>query len=46
MHREVLAALTLFRDAAETESLTLELARRLVAYLHRARHTPNLRFEP
>lgn len=45
VHREALAALQLFRDAAEREEATAELARRLVEYLHRARHDPALRFE-
>ena len=44
VHREVLAALKLFRDAAEQEAVTLDLTRRLVDYLHRARHDKELRF--
>jgi hypothetical protein len=46
IHREILAALTLFRDAAESESVTLELAHRLVTYLNRARYNPDLHFQP
>ena len=45
VHREALAALKLFRDTVEKEEATAELARRLVAYLYRARYTPSLRFE-
>jgi len=44
VHREALAALELFRQAAEREELTVELARRLVEYLKKARHDPQLRF--
>lgn len=45
VHREALAALKLFRDAVVKEAATADLARRLVAYLHRARYDPSLRFE-
>jgi len=45
VHREALAALRLFCEAAEQESLTLEMVRGLVGYLHRARHEPSLRFQ-
>jgi transcriptional regulator with XRE-family HTH domain len=45
VHREVLAALRLFCEAAERDSVTLEMARRLVQYLERARQEPKLRFE-
>ncbi len=45
VHREALAALALFRQAAENEKVTADLARRLLEYLHRARHDPKLRFE-
>jgi transcriptional regulator with XRE-family HTH domain len=45
VHREALAALKLFREAAEQEAVTVEFARRLVTYLHRAQHNPHLRFE-
>ena len=44
VHREALAALRLFCDAAEREAVTLEMARRLVHYLERARLDPELRF--
>ncbi|HVT14732.1 MAG TPA: hypothetical protein VHQ90_00945 [Thermoanaerobaculia bacterium] len=44
VHREALAALRLFGQAAEHETATAELARRLLAYLERARHDRRLRF--
>jgi transcriptional regulator with XRE-family HTH domain len=43
--REALAALQLFRQAAESEVLTGELTERLLAYLRRSRYNPDLRFE-
>ncbi len=46
VHREALAALLLFQEAAESETATAGLARRLLAFLHRARHDPGLRFVP
>ncbi len=46
IHREALAALRLFCNAAERETVTVELARRLFQYLNRARLDPELRFEP
>ncbi len=46
VHREALAALDLFRGAAEREDLTVEMGRRLIKYLTKARHHPQLRFEP
>jgi transcriptional regulator with XRE-family HTH domain len=45
VHREALAALRLFCEAAKKEAATVELARRLVDYLYRAQHDPELRFE-
>lgn len=45
VHREALAALLLFREAVEQDAATAGLARRVVAYLYRARHDPDLRFE-
>jgi tetratricopeptide (TPR) repeat protein len=45
VHREALAALKLFQEAAAREALTLDLARRLVRYLQRAQYNPELRFE-
>lgn len=45
VHQEALAALRLFCEAARKEEATTELARRLVAYLTKARSHPGLRFE-
>ena len=45
VHREALAALKLFRDAAECQTVTLELARKLLAYLRRAKNDPGFQFE-
>ncbi len=45
VHREALAALTLFYKAAAKETATAELARRLGDYLYRAQHDPELQFE-
>jgi tetratricopeptide (TPR) repeat protein len=45
VHREALAALQVFCDAARRESASAELARRVVLFLHRAQHDPQLRFE-
>lgn len=44
IHREAQRALALFHQAAEEEEATGELLRRLIAYLHRARHDPQLRY--
>lgn len=45
VHREALAALRLFHEAAEREAATAELARRVLRYLFRARHDQGFRFE-
>lgn len=45
VHQEALAALALFRHAAEREEARADWTRRLVKYLYRAQHNPNLRFE-
>lgn len=45
VHREALEALLLFREAAEREAATPELARRVLRFLFRARHDRGLRFE-
>ena len=45
VHREALGALRLFKEAAEHEAATAELARRVLGYLFRARHDEGLRFE-
>jgi tetratricopeptide (TPR) repeat protein len=45
IHREALAALTLFRTAAVREQATAGLAGRMVRFLYRAQHDPDLKFE-
>lgn len=45
VHREAIAALKVFRDAAEQDAVTAELARRVVDYLCRARRDPGLKFQ-
>lgn len=45
VHREALAALRLFCEAAEQDTATVELARRLADYLRKARYEPGLKFE-
>jgi tetratricopeptide (TPR) repeat protein len=45
VHRETLAALRLFCEAAERETATAELARRVVSYLYQAQHDPELPFK-
>jgi transcriptional regulator with XRE-family HTH domain len=45
IHAEAQKALELFRRAVELEAVTVELVRRVVAYLYRAQHNPELRFE-
>jgi transcriptional regulator with XRE-family HTH domain len=45
VHVEAQRALALFSRAAEAESASADQLRGLVAYLHRARHNPLLRFE-
>jgi hypothetical protein len=45
VHREALAALELFCRAAQEEHVSVDLARRLLSYLERARHDNELRFE-
>ncbi|HEX3527059.1 MAG TPA: helix-turn-helix transcriptional regulator [Thermoanaerobaculia bacterium] len=45
VHVEAQKALALFRRAVELETVTLELVRRLVAFLYRAQHDLELRFE-
>ena len=44
VHIEARKALALFRQAVELETVNLELVRRLVAFLDRAQHDPELRF--
>jgi transcriptional regulator with XRE-family HTH domain len=45
IHREALAALALFRQAAERERVTERFARDVLSYLGKARYNPQLRFE-
>jgi transcriptional regulator with XRE-family HTH domain len=45
VHREALAALVLFRQAAEQGKATEELLQAILLYLRRARHQPELKFE-
>jgi len=45
VHREALAALRLFCEAAKREAATVELARRVERFLRRAQLDPGLRFE-
>ena len=45
IHREALAALAYLRQAMEAERATVELITRVAAYLDRARHDPELRFQ-
>lgn len=44
VHREALGALRLFKEAAEQEAATAELARRVLGYLFRARYDRGFRF--
>jgi tetratricopeptide (TPR) repeat protein len=44
VHREALAALAVFQQAAARDAATLELVEEVVAFLGRARHDPGLRF--
>ena len=46
VHKEALAALTLFCQAAEAEEAGAEWTRRLIKFLYRAQHNPRLHFEP
>ena len=43
--REALAALQLYRDAAQRAAASEELTRQVVRFLHRSVHDPELRFE-
>ena len=44
IHRETVAALVLFQEAAREEQVTAAFVRELIAYLDAARHDPALRF--
>jgi len=46
IHREALAALAYLQQALEAERATVELIRRVAAFLKRAERDPGLRFEP
>lgn len=46
VHREALAALRLFCEAAEHDTVTVDLVKSILGYLERARHLPNLPFVP
>ena len=46
VHKEALAALNLFCQAAKKERAQAEWTRRLIKYLYRAQHNSKLRFEP
>jgi tetratricopeptide (TPR) repeat protein len=45
VHREAVAALIVFQEAARAETATLALVEKIHRYLRVARHDPNLRFE-
>lgn len=45
VHQEALAALLIFKEAAEAERISLGLLGRIAAYLERARRNPEMRFE-
>ncbi|HEX3525644.1 MAG TPA: helix-turn-helix transcriptional regulator [Thermoanaerobaculia bacterium] len=45
VHKEALAALALFREAARQEKASAGWTRRMVKYLYQAQHNPKLRFE-
>jgi len=44
VHREAVAALALFQEAARREALTAELIEEMISYLKRARGNPEMRF--
>jgi tetratricopeptide (TPR) repeat protein len=44
IHREAVAALLLFQEAARREALTTDLIEEMIAYLNRARGNPDLKF--
>jgi hypothetical protein len=45
VHREALAALRIFCEAARREAATVELARQVIRFLHQSQHDPELKFE-
>ncbi len=44
VHRETLAAVRIFCDAAQRCDATVELVRKVIRFLHRAEHDPHLKF--
>ncbi|HKV12421.1 MAG TPA: hypothetical protein VJ725_30030 [Thermoanaerobaculia bacterium] len=46
VHQEAIAALLIFKEAAEAERISLGLLGRIAEYLERARRNPEMRFEP
>lgn len=45
IEREALAALRVFCEAARSEIATVDLARRVIRFLHQLQHDPGLKFE-
>ncbi len=45
VHQEALAALRVFCEAAKREEATVGLARRVIRFLHRSKHDPELKFD-
>jgi tetratricopeptide (TPR) repeat protein len=45
VHREALAALRVFCEAAQQEAATVELTRHVIRFLHQSQHDPELKFE-
>jgi tetratricopeptide (TPR) repeat protein len=45
VHREALAALGIFCEAAKRDAATVELARQVIRFLHQSQHDPELKFE-
>jgi hypothetical protein len=46
LHRQALAALALFEQAAACEQASADWVRRLARYLRQSRYNPYLRFQP
>jgi len=45
VHREALAALQVFCEAARRDAATVELTRQVIRFLHRSQHDPELKFD-
>ena len=45
VRREALAALRIFCDAAKHDAATMELTWRVIRFLHRSKHDPDVKFE-